>query len=261
VSARAARSLKSKLLFVVLLTTLVAVMVALAAMILYDVRLYQRSWEADIRTQAELLGRTSAPALLFDDPQVAHENLGLLRYRTGVLAAAIYDQRGARIATYLAPGAELELPALPGADGSSLQGGDLVVFQRIVQDDQILGTVYLRAAYDLVPRIASYLGIALVAAVLAMSIAYLLSARLQRIVSQPILDGGQEEGRQQHGQYAERGTGRHERSRRRQDAGRRGQRRPEAQAEEVGLTVLSSPGRGGGRFRSPVRIRPRMRRG
>lgn len=187
-SPRATRSLKSKLLFVALLTTLVAVMVALAAMILYDVRLYQRSWEADIRTQAELLGRTSAPALLFDDPQVAHENLGLLRYRTGVLAAAIYDQRGARIATYLAPGVELELPALPGADGSSLQGGDLVVFQRIVQDDQILGTVYLRAAYDLVPRIASYLGIALVAAVLAMSIAYLLSARLQRIVSQPILE-------------------------------------------------------------------------
>jgi signal transduction histidine kinase len=189
-AARPARSLKGQLLFVVLVTTLVAVLVALGAMVAYDVRLYQKSWEADIRTQAELLGRTTAPALQFDDPQVARENLGLLRYRPGIRAAAIYDQGGARFAEFVAPGAGLALPALPGADGSSFEGGDLVVFQRIVADDRILGTVYLRAAYDLVPRLASYLGIALVAAGLAMAIAYLLSARLQRIVSQPILTIG-----------------------------------------------------------------------
>jgi hypothetical protein len=73
------RSLQRKLLVVMLLTTLVAVVVALGAMIAYDLRAYHRGWVDDLSAQAELLGRTSAPALEFDDPRVARENLSLRR--------------------------------------------------------------------------------------------------------------------------------------------------------------------------------------
>lgn len=182
-----ASSLNRKLLGVVLLTTLVALVVALGAMITYDIRYYHRSWLADISTQAELLGKASASALLFDDPRVASENLGLLRYRPKVKAAAIYDARGAVFASYVAPQSVGAIPPLPGPDGARVEGSDLIVFERIVHDGQILGAVFLRAQYELVDRFLSYLGIAAVVAALAMGVAYLLSARLQRIVTEPIL--------------------------------------------------------------------------
>ncbi len=85
----ATRSVQQKLLVMVLLATLVALLVAVVAMVAYDLRLYHRSWIADLTTQAELLGRTSAPALTFDDARVAKENLDLLRFRPKVRSAAI----------------------------------------------------------------------------------------------------------------------------------------------------------------------------
>jgi CheY-like chemotaxis protein len=84
-------SLRTKLLGVVLITTLVALAVALCAMIAYDLRLFQSKSVAELETQAELLGRASAPALQFDDPNVAQENLQLLRFRPEIQAAAIYE--------------------------------------------------------------------------------------------------------------------------------------------------------------------------
>ena len=91
-------SLPRKLLLVILLTTLVAVVVALGAMVAYDLRAYHRGWVDDLSTQAQLLGHTTAPALEFDDARVARENLGLLRLQPKIKAAAIYGAPGRRFA-------------------------------------------------------------------------------------------------------------------------------------------------------------------
>ncbi len=91
-------SLRGKLLAVILVTTLVALAVALCAMILYDLRLFQGKSVAELETQAELLGRTTTAALQFDDPKVAHENLQPLRFRTEVQAPAVNDARGQHVA-------------------------------------------------------------------------------------------------------------------------------------------------------------------
>jgi signal transduction histidine kinase/CheY-like chemotaxis protein len=180
-------SLRRKLLGVMLATTLVALLVALGAMIAYDLRAYHRGWVGDVSTQAELLGRASGPALTFDDARAAHENLALLRFQPKVRAAAIYNARGTLFATYKAAEADTDFPALPGADGVLTQERDLVVFKRIVEGRQILGTVYLRADYELYDRVLSYAGIALLVVALAMAVAWVLSLWLQHIVTRPIL--------------------------------------------------------------------------
>ncbi len=182
----APRSVQNKLLGVVLVTTLAALMVAIAAMVSYDLRLYHQSWIADLATQAELLGRTTAPALTFDDARVAQENLELLRYRPKVRAAAIYNARGRLFAQYAHAG-ESRFPALPEADGARIEGDELVIFKRIVNDREILGTVYLRAEYELYDRLLGYLGIAALVSLAAMLVAYALSRPLQRVVIRPLL--------------------------------------------------------------------------
>ena len=178
--------MRHKLLAVVLASTLAAVVVAIAAMVVYDLRLYHQSWLNDLTTQAELLGRTSAPALTFDDPRAAKENLELLRYRPKIRAAAIYDARGRRFASFAADAADT-FPKFPEADGTYVEAGELVAFKRIVSDREILGTVYLRANYELYERLLGYLGIAALVIAVAMLVAYALSSWLRDMVIRPLM--------------------------------------------------------------------------
>ena len=104
-------SLRRKLLAVMLLTTLVALVVALGAMVAYDLHASHQGWVDDAGAQAELLGRTSATALAFDDARVARENLSLLRFQPKVQAAAIYGARGGLFASYVASGTQGDFPA------------------------------------------------------------------------------------------------------------------------------------------------------
>ena len=58
--ASAHRSISSKILAVKLATTLVAVLLAIAAMLAYDLGLYHRGWINDLQTQAEAYARLFA---------------------------------------------------------------------------------------------------------------------------------------------------------------------------------------------------------
>jgi signal transduction histidine kinase/CheY-like chemotaxis protein len=180
-------SLRHKLLFTMLLATSVAVLVALAAMIAYDLRAYHQSWLADVDAQGELLGRTTAAALTFDDPKTARDNLALLRFQPKVRAAAIYDKSRRLFASYAAK-TEPEPPAEPAGDGLRTEAGSVLLVKPIVDQSGRLGTVYVRAQYELYDRLASYTGIALLVGLLAMGVALVVSNRLQRAVTQPILD-------------------------------------------------------------------------
>jgi signal transduction histidine kinase len=182
-----AGSLRRKLLGVVLLTTLVAVVVALGSMVAYDLRAYHKFWLADMESRALLIGHTAAAALAADDPRIAQENLAELRDQPKVRAAAVYNTRGVVVARYLSDGQPAEFPALPGADGAEVDGRSVVVFRRIVEHGQILGTVYLLADYELYDRLLSYAGIAVLVATIAMAVATLVSAWLRQIVLRPIL--------------------------------------------------------------------------
>lgn len=181
------RSLRRKLIAMVLVTTLAALLVALLAIIGYDLRAYHQDWTSDVTAQAELLGQTAAPALAFDDPATARETLELMRLRPQVQAAAIYTARGALFASYRRSDAQADVPQLPAADGTHIDGTSLQLYRRILGDDEILGTVYLRTDYELYGRILDYLLIALAVIVLAMAVAFLMSAQLQRIVTGPVL--------------------------------------------------------------------------
>ena len=184
-SAGRPSSVQRKLVGMALISTMAAVLIAIAAMVVYDLRLYRTGWIADVTTQAELLGRTSGSALAFDDPRAARENLELLRYRSEVRAAAIYDAKGRLFASY-APAADTRFPSLAEGDGVRVEGDNLILFKRIVGESEILGTVYLRTSYALYDRLYGYLGIGVAAGLLSLLVAYALSRRLQRGVTGPL---------------------------------------------------------------------------
>ena len=190
------RSIREKLVTIVMSTTLAALVVSVGSVVAYDLRSYRHALLNDLATQAELVGHMTTAALAFDDARLAGENLALLRSRPSVRAAAIYDEHGALFATYLAPGETGGFPVRPekggkpvhaGAKESYLPEGDeVVLYKPISENGDLLGTVYLRSENQLVVRMRDYLAICAGVTVLALLTAWLLVRRLGHTITTPI---------------------------------------------------------------------------
>ncbi|MGA8259909.1 MAG: PAS domain S-box protein [Arenicellales bacterium] len=180
-------SIRYKLVAVVILTTLIALLIASAAMVLYDLRAYRESSINDISTQAELLGSASASALDFNDSKVAGQSLAVLRFRPRVVAGAIYNSRGNLFASYSREGSKPVFPRLPREDGVYVEGSRVLAFKRVIKDGAILGTAYISADYEPYSRLFSYAGIVALVALVSLLAAAALSFWLQSVVTRPIL--------------------------------------------------------------------------
>lgn len=180
------RSIRKKLVAMVMTTTFVALLVSIALVVAYDLRSYHRTLVNDLSTNAELVGHMTSAALTFDDPHLANEDLLLLRASPLVRGAAIYDARGQLFASYSATGEKRPVPKrLEGIDQSG--NGILVVSQPIFENGEAVGTVVMRAENRMLARFIDYLAIAAGVTLIAMAIAYLLMRRFGRVLTSPII--------------------------------------------------------------------------
>jgi PAS domain S-box-containing protein len=180
---------RHKLLAGVLLTSLAGLAVAGIALLAYDLQSYESTRVSDWNTQAEIIGRASAPALQFEDPGFANSNLALLSARPEVEAAALYNAKGALFAKYVRKdGTDHNLAVLPESDGARVEGNSLHVFRRIVDNGEIVGTIYIRAYYGFYERMWSYVLILMAVSALALGVSLVASAWLQRHITRPILN-------------------------------------------------------------------------
>ena len=111
------RSLRTKVVIIVLVTTFAALLVSTLVLLSYDVDNYRDDLVADATTQADILARINAPTLAFDDPKTAETNLALLNNRPNIRAAAIYID-GRPLVRDLQPFRRREVPAAR-TDGSA----------------------------------------------------------------------------------------------------------------------------------------------
>jgi signal transduction histidine kinase/ActR/RegA family two-component response regulator len=193
---RPRRSIREKLVTIVMSTTLAALAVSVGTVVVYDLRSYKHALLNDLSTQAELVGHMTSAALAFDDGRLARENLALLRSRPSVRAAAIYDEHGALFATYVAPGETGAFPVRPAKDGRPVHAGaretyvgygdEVVLYKPISENGDLLGTVYLRSQNQLMERMRDYLVICACVTVLALFVAWLLVRRLGHTITTPI---------------------------------------------------------------------------
>jgi signal transduction histidine kinase/ActR/RegA family two-component response regulator len=178
------RSLRAKIVIVVLLTTFAALSITAAALLVYETRSFSSFLLNDAATQANLLADITAPAVVFDDPAAAQANLEVLSRRREISAAAIYSAAGTLFASYSRePG--WKFPPL-GATGTTIDGTRLTVFSPIVQNDEIVGTVYLSSSYDLTSRLQGYLLILLAVMLPSFLVALFISLWLAGSVTNPL---------------------------------------------------------------------------
>ncbi len=180
-------SVRRKTMAVVIATTAVALLVSGAAMLFYEVRAVRDTHVAELRTQAEIVGRASGPALAFKDRKAAEQDLGMLRGRPDVELAALYALDGTLFASYARPGQE-GIPGRAGAPGYRVEGDSVSLFHPVIDANEDLGTVFLRSSAGLRGRVQDYLVILGSVLALSLAVAWLVSVWLQRAVTGPILN-------------------------------------------------------------------------
>ncbi|TWI69988.1 signal transduction histidine kinase [Pseudoduganella lurida] len=182
-------SVRAKLVAMALATTFAALVTMAASMLAYDLMAFQQNWVDDLTTQADIIATVSAPAVGFNDPAAARQNLALLRVRPQIEAGAIYGPGGRLFASYAVSPADTPVfPAQPGLVGYRIEGGHMVVVHPVVENGERVGTVYLTARYRLLDRVGTYsliLGGVMLGSLL---LAALVAGRLQLAITRPLRD-------------------------------------------------------------------------
>jgi PAS domain S-box-containing protein len=181
------QSLRGKLMLVVMLTTTAALCIAGSGLLLTDLRDNRHAWAADLQTEASILALATAPALSFDDRQSAARNLNALQARASITSAALYTPRGELYAHYTREGETPVPTARPPIDyGVHVEGDGAELLQPVVQNGETLGTIYLRAKYDLSGRVKAYAGVLAVVLFLSLVTALILSGWFQHVITDPM---------------------------------------------------------------------------
>lgn len=184
---RARRSVGAKLKSVILLTTSIALVFTVLAMTVRDMTVYRRDWALELQTEARVLALSSASALAFDDHDMAARNLAALRAESRIASAAIYGPHGVRYADYVRPG-EKAPPAVlrRPRTHTGFSGQHLEVTHDIDYGGEPIGTLYLRAHYDVASRLLGYTELSGAVSLLALALALVLSSSLQRSITEPL---------------------------------------------------------------------------
>jgi signal transduction histidine kinase len=155
-----------------------AVMLVAAGLILaaYDSQVYESQKLQEISVQAEILAASVTAPLQFEDPETAKEYLNALQANPEIDAAAVYDREGRLVASSTRdPGRPVPFASPPAR--AEFADGYFAVALRVVQNERLVGTVYLRALSEpLGRRLTRYGGILLTLVMAAAVVAILVTA-------------------------------------------------------------------------------------
>ena len=158
-----------------LLAALALLLAGLAAT-LYGETSYRAQKTREATAQAEVLAASITAALQFADIQALQEYAQALTANPEILAAGIYDEKGQLVAAQT-PGAQ-GLPQQVRLGEPLFEADTVTVTVPVLQEGQVLGTVYLRALSEpLARRLARYSGIGLLVVMASLLVAVLGAAQ------------------------------------------------------------------------------------
>jgi signal transduction histidine kinase/CheY-like chemotaxis protein len=182
--------IKKKLILVLLLTTGAALLLAWAGLVGYDLVNYAKTSVDDLSILAAVVGENSRAALTFDDAVFAGEVLRGLQVDAHIVGSCLYTADGNLFARYQRDEAELDIcPATAGASAEYQDHGDFVLVRPILLDQERVGWILVRADRSRInARLKRYAAIALLVVVASFLLAWLISTKLQAVISGPIFD-------------------------------------------------------------------------
>ncbi|HEY2844071.1 MAG TPA: response regulator [Bryobacteraceae bacterium] len=181
-------SIKHKLRLVIMVTVTCALMLACAAVVVYDQIAARESMRNDLDVLAEIFSANSTAALSFNDRPAAEELLSTLKAKQHIAYAFLYLQDGTVFARYRRAGAAGRVVTPPPADRTWFEGDRLIAFKTVWLNGQKIGGVCLKSDLEeLHTRLRRFEEIVLAILNLTALLALVLSSRLQGIILRPIV--------------------------------------------------------------------------
>jgi signal transduction histidine kinase/ActR/RegA family two-component response regulator len=180
--------IRNKLIVLLLATSAVVLAFATVGHLYFQYYGVRDDAANDLRTQGTLLLDNAAAPLAFDRMDEAKETLNTLRNNVNVRTACLYDEARELVAEHRQAGA-LECPRSPPPDGVTYETNRIVVTESALENGKLVATIHIRSDLGALQRRVRDQAIVIVGVmVIALGVAVLLSARLQRFVSEPIVD-------------------------------------------------------------------------
>ena len=181
--------LRHKLTLITMLTSVVALVLACAAFLGYELVTFRRTLTRDLAILGDVIGDNSTAALTFGDNEAAKGVLGSLRAQHHVMSACVYGPDGRPFAAYRRdPGTEPAWPERAKLDGFESSRQWVSVFRPITLDHDNIGTVYIRSDLgEMHTREKRYAWIVAIVLVASSLVAFALASRLQNMISGPLL--------------------------------------------------------------------------
>jgi len=183
-------SLTTKINLLLAVTAGTALCMSCAVFVINDLRMMRAAKSKHLVALADTVGAGSVDALSRGDRLQAAKVLAALQSQPEVVYASLHDNSGEVVATYAGDYAtQKRSPPAPQPHGAYFtDDGHIGVFGMVHLDGQPLGTVYLHAAlHDLRAESLHYLRVVALVMLASLSASVLISSRLQRLVSVPIL--------------------------------------------------------------------------
>jgi diguanylate cyclase (GGDEF)-like protein/PAS domain S-box-containing protein len=181
-------SINSKLLLILMFSSLVSLLFAGIFLILLELSEFQRTTKEDLSALAEVIGNRSTAALMFDDRNLAAENLAVFNNVPAVQVTCLYNDKD-KVFIGLANNTQTSesCPASVTGEQNRFKDKQLIVVKPINMGKDKVGTVYIRA--DLTRaywRKIRFVGVLFLVLVGVSLMTFLLSQPLLKIISTPI---------------------------------------------------------------------------
>ena len=182
-------SIQRKLTFVIVSTSLVGLCLACLSFEFYERINFRSAMTSELSALADILGANTAASLAFNDRKSALDMLAALRAERHIVAACLYDSRGMVFAEYRREGIGPELAMPPWhADGAQFQKDSLILYRSVSLETEKSGSIAIISDLGaLQAKIRQYLEISVVVILFSSLATYLVSSRLLRLITEPIL--------------------------------------------------------------------------
>lgn len=180
--------IQRKIMAVTMLTSVIVLVVALGAFMAYDLSTFRATLVRTLTALAQSTAENSTAALAFGDQADAERTLTSLRLEPQIVGAALYNANGKLFARYPTNAPADAFPHRVTGFGHRFEGGELHVFQPVMRDTSVLGELYMRGDLRFFySRIKIYSAMAALIMLGSLIVALVLSSRLQRRISDPII--------------------------------------------------------------------------
>jgi signal transduction histidine kinase len=179
-------SIRRKLTLIIISVSALVLLVSTLINVTHEYRERRANLIQEISTLAEIIGRNSDAAILFEDPGRAQSMLDSLSAKSEIESAFIFKNTRELFAAYPA-GAMTTLPEIFPVDTPIELGDHVRLIRQIEGEDSTIGYIVVNASLaNFYNQLAVMIGVAAAIFGISMVIAMIFSAWMQRVVSVPI---------------------------------------------------------------------------